>query len=118
VAWTIPWHLIGMQVSGDVGDFSIYTDRFGRKVVYPKAPPEKPPTAAQTARREAFKAAQQSWSALSSEAKANLEEACRVLSMPLTGQNLWISAVMRQDTTAYRTVAAQSGIALPDLPAE
>jgi hypothetical protein len=114
VAWTVPWNLIGLTVSGDVGDFTIYTDRYGKKVAYPRQPPEVPRTPAQATQRDAFAAAQSSWAALTPAEKASLEDACRVLSLPLTGQNLWISTVLRRDRPAYETVAQQSGITLPD----
>jgi hypothetical protein len=115
MAWSIPWNLIGLTVSGDVGDYTIYTDRYGRKVAYPRQPPEVPRTEAQAAQRDKFQAAQASWAALTAEQKAALETACKNLSMPLTGQNLWISATLRRDAASYATVANQSGITLPAL---
>lgn len=113
MAWTIPWNLIAMEVSGDIGDHTIYTNRFGKKVVFPKAPPDKPPTFNQMIQRARFKNAQASWSSLSSEEKDALEHSTKVLSAPLTGQNLWISCHTRNDFSDVNTFERQSGIALP-----
>lgn len=115
MAWSIPWNLIGLQVSGDFGDTTIYTDRYNRKVVYPKSPPKEPPSPAQVQSRDAFRAAQASWAALSVVEKAALENACRRTSIPLTGQNLWIHCQLTGDSQAYTTIQRQSGITLPPL---
>jgi len=113
VAYTVPWQLLGIGVAGDCGDITIYTDRFGQKVAFPKSPPKDPPSAAQVALRAKFKAAQASWSALTKDQKFALEEACRRTSIPLTGQNLWIHTIMKLDKDAYLTIQRQSGITLP-----
>jgi len=115
MAWTVPWNLIGMEVSGDVGDYTIYTNRFQKKVAFPKAPPKEPPSELQIIQRASFKAAQKSWMDLTDQEKTNLENATKKLSMPLTGQNLWISALLKSDFQAYLTVQNQSGIILPEL---
>jgi hypothetical protein len=106
---------MGLQVSGDFADLTIYTDRYGRKVPFLKSPPKEPPSPAQVAQRASFRAAQQSWAALSASQKAALEDACRRTSIPLTGQNLWIHTKMKLDDAAYHTIERQSGINLPSL---
>ena len=113
MAWTVPWQLMGLQVSGDFADLTIYTDRYGRKVPFLKSPPKEPASAAQVASRNAFRLAQQSWMALSAQEKKDLEDACRKTSIPLTGQNLWIHTILKLDKDAYLTIQRQSGITLP-----
>ena len=114
--WTVPWNLIGLIVSGDIGDLTVYTDRFGKKVAFPKSPPKKPPSPAQTIQRAAFKSAQSSWRSLTDSEKESLESATKKLSIPMTGQNLWIHTLMTNDETALQTVENQSGIPLPTPP--
>lgn len=116
MAWSVPWNLLGLIVSGDVGAFTIYTDRFGRKTAFPKAPPEKPPSTDQLLQRSRFATAQAAWSALTDHEKAALEAACRNLSIPLTGQNLYIKVALTNRQSAADTVAEQSDIALPPIP--
>lgn len=101
-----------MQISGDVGGFTIYTDRFGRKVVFPKSPPEKPPSTEQLRQQTRFKTAQASWKSLSEIEVKNLEDACKKTNVPMTGQNLWIHTALTNDQEAMRTIQRQSGITL------
>lgn len=112
----LPLSLLGLNVSGDLGPWTIYTDRYGKKIAFPISPPKEPPTNPQLWQRNRFRAAQALWSVLDDGAKASLEEACRRLSFAFTGQNLFISCLLRSDWTGYRTVAAQSGLVLPPLP--
>lgn len=113
MAWTIPWNLIGIEVSGDIGDLTIYTDRFGKKVAYPKAPPKEPPSQRQIKQRAKFRSAQKAWSNLTVNQKENLEESTKKVSAPLTGQNLYISAFIRNDNADLVTFERQSGLNLP-----
>jgi len=117
MAFTIPWQLMGTTVQGDFADLTIYTDRFNRKIAYRKEHSTKPRSAAQQLQSLRFKLAQSAWKALSPGEKRNLELATLRLSMCLTGQNLFISAAMRNMTTAYATVARQANLPLPALPA-
>lgn len=113
MAWSVPWNLIGLQVSGDVGGFTVYTDRYGQKVVFPKSPPEEPPSEKRIAQRNRFKLAQEDWQSLDQQTKADLEEMCRRASVPLTGQNLWIHSALTNDADAMRTLMDQTGITTP-----
>jgi len=116
MAWTVPWNFVGLEVSGDVADLTIYTDRFGKKVAFPKAPPKEPPTFNQMIQRQRFKDGQADWMALTDEEKANLELATKKVSAPLTGQNLWISSYIRNDSSDLETFERQSGVVLPLRP--
>lgn len=116
MAWSIPWNLIGIEVSGDIGDLTIYTNRFGKKVAFPKSPPKKPPSPRQVFQRDSFRNAQAAWNSLTKQQKNNLEMAVLALSAPLTGQNLYISAVIRQSNNDLVTFEKQSQINLPRIP--
>lgn len=113
MAWTVPWQIIAMNLAGDIGDYTIYTDRFQQKVVYPKSPPKDPPSQMQVQQRARFKTAQAAWKMLSNAEKLSLENACRKTSASLTGQNLWISCSIRRDNSTLLTIERQSGVPLP-----
>lgn len=113
--WTIPFNLLGIWVSGDLGGLTIYTDRFGRKTAFPKAPPEKPPTQNQIDQRERFRVAQAAWSSLTTVEKQNLEDVVLKVSLCMTGQNLYMSAKMMDSTGLWKTLQQQTGITLPEL---
>ena len=116
MAYTIPWQFLGMTVSGDVGDITIYTDRFQKKVAFPKSPPKEPPSPQQVIARENFRLAQASWMTLDDQEKANLESATKKVSAPLTGQNLFMSAVLLKSNADLETFERQSGVTLPRIP--
>jgi hypothetical protein len=116
MAWTVPWNLIAINVAGDCSGLSIYTDRYGKKIFYPFSPPKEPPSALQIIQREKFRLAQRSWASLSATEKETLELAVNRTSIPLTGQNLYMSAILRNDPESYETIQRQSGLTLPSLP--
>lgn len=116
MAFTVPWQLMGIWVSGDIGGLTIYTDKHGRKVAFPKAPPKEPPSPAQVHQRQRFQAAQAAWKSLSSEDKQQLETATIRGSIVMTGQNLFISVSLRNDNDALITLARQTNTQLPTVP--
>lgn len=116
MAWTVPWQLMGTWVSGDVGGHTIYTDKFGRKVVFPKAPPDKPPSPSQVLQRANFAQAQKGWAGLTDQQKKDLENVVKRTSICMTGQNLWMSLVMMDSVELKKTLEHQTGITLPVLP--
>jgi len=109
MAFTIPWNLIGLQVSGDIGHLTIYTDRFGKKVAFNKSPPKEPPSPEQVNQRNRFKTAQKNYMDQSNETKLAYENATKKTSIAFTGQNLWISVSFSQDFESLRTLEKQSG---------
>jgi len=111
----VPWDLIGFRVMGDVGGFTIYTDRFFRKIVYQKAPPKEPASPEQRLLRDRFGNAVRAWKSLSDVDKASLERAVKKTSLCLTGQNLYTSCSLRHAEGVYATIARQTGEILPPL---
>lgn len=116
MAWTVPFHLLGINTSGDVGDVTLYTNKNQKVVAFPKDWRQEKISPARLRCRNRFRAAQASWQSLSDPAKQLLELACRILSIPMTGQNLWVSTALTGDHDAYRTVGLQAAIILPDPP--
>lgn len=112
----IPYALLGFRLAGDLGGVTCYTDRKHRVTVYPIAPPKEPASASQASLRGRFAAAQQAWKNLSDNEKQNLEAACRTASLRLTGQNLYISAAMKDMNANVQAIARQTGIPLPTVP--
>lgn len=116
MALTLNANVLGLIVSGDVADSTIYTDRFGRKTVFPKSPPKEPPSPLQVQQRERFRLAQNAWMALTPAHRQALENATRACSLALTGQNLYIAIALRAEPDLAATIERQSGITLPPIP--
>jgi hypothetical protein len=110
MALGIPASALGLIVSGDVDGLTIYTDRYGRKVAYPKAPPKEPPTDFQIYYRSRFKAAQADYMALDASEKKEYEDLCRAASLCLTGQNLFIHVALKHTFPLLETLQSQTGI--------
>lgn len=117
MALGIPASCLGLIVSGDVDGLTIYTDRHGRKIAYPKAPPKEPPTEKQVALRLRFKLAQAQFMALSLSDRASWEQICLKSSLCMTGQNLLIHVAMKNAFGLLDTLMMQTGITVtpPDL---
>lgn len=107
MAFTVPAHLWGFVVSGDIGGYTAYTDRYGRKVIYPKAPPEKPPSPLQVVQRERFTTAQLEYMNLSVQEKLDWETLTQRASLCMTGQNLFIHVAMRGTYDTLDTLERQ-----------
>jgi len=101
---------MGLIVSGDVDGITIYTDRHGRKVAYPKAPPKEPPTKMQVDCRARFKAAQAQYMAMSQADRDDYEDLSRAAALCLTGQNLVIHVAMKGAFGLLDTLMQQTGI--------
>ena len=117
MAWTIPWDLIGLTVSGDFGDLTVYTNRFGKKVFYPRAPPDKPPSLLQVQQRQRFRNAVLAYMALTAAEKADWERITLKSSCCLTGQNLFIKVALKRQYDALETLRRQTGISVSNPPA-
>lgn len=108
----IPASLLGFIVKGDLAGQTIYTDRHARKVFFPAAPPDKPPSPLQQAQRNRFKAAQADYMDLTDAQKADYELASQRLSLCMTGQNLYIHLALKCDDQLTATLERQSGVYL------
>ena len=109
---SIPYNLLGLQVSGDLGPMTIYTNRHGKKVFFPKSPPKKPPSVAQIALRARFKSSQADYMALTDAEKLDYENLTKKTCIPMTGQNLWIHVSMTGDQSALDNLERQSDISV------
>ncbi len=113
MAWTIPWNLLGLAVSGDIGDVTIYKNKNQKVVVFPKDMRQDKQSARRLEQQSRFKIAQSNWSALTNQEKQDLEKMSKILYLPATGQNVYISVQLRDDVEGYETLSRQSGVELP-----
>jgi len=110
VALGIPASVIGLIVSGDVDGITIYTDRYNRKVAYPKAPPKEPPTQMQVDVRNRFKSAQAEYMGLTPLQKEAYESLTKKANLCMTGQNLFIHVAMKLTYGTLTTLQEQTGV--------
>ena len=103
---------LGLDLSGDLGPYTVYTNARGRVVFYPRSPPTKPPSAAQRKQRQRFRAAQQQWSGISAVLKAQWERLVNANRLCLTGQNLYMSLALRPDDDGLATANNRANLSL------
>ncbi len=110
MAWGTNASLWGLEVSGDFGPLTVYTDRFGKKVAYPKSPPKEPASPLQVQQRSRFRSAQKEYSSLSVSDKKDYEDLVNRASLCMTGQNLFIHTALRDTFAQLATLQRQWGI--------
>jgi len=116
MAWEIPWSVIAATVSGDFGPVTVYTDRNQQKVVFPRSPPDKPPSTLQTVQRSRFRSAVAAYMALTAADKYDWEQITLKSSCCLTGQNLFIKIALTRQYQALETLRRQTGIQVSNPP--
>ncbi len=119
MALGIPANMLGLIVAGDVGGFTIYTDRFGRKVAFPQSPPKKPPSPMQVVQRSRFATAVNNWTEETTAVKADWEQISLISALCMTGHNLYISFSLSCDQLGLTTLINQTNVNVsmpPPLP--
>lgn len=108
----IPVAMIGFRVSGDCAGMTLYTDRFGRNVAFPQAPPRKPPTAGQLAWKAAFAKAMAAWHALDEPRREDYRWLAKHGGIPMLGHNIYLSLCLRYRLDLWETLCRQSFLPL------
>ena len=101
--------LLGLNPSGDLGDYTVYTSRRKGIVWFVKAPPKCPPTYLQRRQRNAFTLAALCWRRVSSEARRTWSAAARLAGLKCSGYNLFVFFQLTRDRAAIRTIEHQTG---------
>lgn len=107
---------LGLSLSGDLGPYTVYTNRNGRIVFYPRSPPTAPPSPAQLKQRQRFRAAQQSWQAIAPTTKHQWELLVKANKVCMTGQNMYMALSMNPDNDALTTANLRAGLSLSPPP--
>jgi len=106
---------LGFAAQGDLGPWTMYTSKaMGPHgiVIFAKAWLKDPTSPRQKAHRDRIRAAAAAWKALTPEARANWERTTKVLSIKLTGYNVFTHWWMIGDDKVIETLERQSGIQL------
>lgn len=114
MAFGIPANCIALTVKGDLAGMTLYTDRLGRKVWFPQAPPKDPPSPLQVKQRARFQTCITNWNALSQTTKQTWENMSLKAHLVMTGHNLFIHVSLRGAFPLLATLQRQTGISLDD----
>lgn len=105
--------ILGVQFGGDIGGYTIYRNRFGKTVMYPRTTPSKPPSPLQVKQRLRFKIAQQNYMALRQGQKQSWELLTKKLSMCATGQNYFIACSLNDKSSTFASALKKTGLSIP-----
>lgn len=104
--------VLGIVTWGDLGPLTIYRNKRGRMVAYPKAPPTCPASPIQTLYRDKWRDAAIAWNNLAEDVRARWELATHRASLRITGYNLWVFYHTTGDEPVIRTLEQITGLAL------
>jgi len=109
-------HLIAFTLQGDIGGLTTYTSKRGKHVAFPLAPPRVPESARQANQRERFKSAATKWAALTPAQRLIWLRAARLTNLSISGWNLFLATLLRQDTSYALTISRATGLQLETEP--
>jgi hypothetical protein len=112
--WTQTFPYIALEMSGDVGPFTTYTNKHGRIVYYPRSPPTAPPTTLQLNQRQKFRDVATNWKNLTQAKRDAWNRVQYSAHLSITGYNLFTWWTL--DPTAgdaIKTIARQTGENIP-----
>lgn len=104
---------LGFNTQGDLGPFTFYTSKRKGLVFFVKAPPLEPASIAQQHQRNRFAMASGSWRQMTVHQRAQWQLAAERAGLKVTGLNLYMYWVLKQDNEVLATVSRQSGVVLP-----
>ncbi len=108
--------LLGITVNGDIGATTVYTNKNGRKIAFPRSPPTAPPTARQINQRTRVATASNNWTSLTKQEQQAWELMARTLSLPMTGFNVWVSLSLTWHEHTFQTLQRQANVTLTPPP--
>jgi hypothetical protein len=103
---------LGLSIAGDLGPWTMYTNKNGKQIAYPRAPPEKPPTTSQIRQRNRLRVCMQNWKAETIATKALWNVMVAKLHLCAVGMNLYLSLSMRPDQDELDNANRRTGLAL------
>jgi hypothetical protein len=109
----------GIDLAGDIGPYTVYTNKNRKLVAFPRSPPKDPPTGAQLRQRYRFTLAIQNWNLLQASERTAWEELSLALSLPRTGLNVFIALSLNPDDASLQTAIDRTGIFVtppPEIP--
>lgn len=103
---------LGFNTQGDLGPWTMYTDKRKGLVFFLKAPPLEPPSQLQTSVRNAFRLAALAWSSLPPSARDDWELVSKRAYLKINGYNLFVFWSIRKEHACIRTLEHQTHINL------
>jgi hypothetical protein len=107
--------LLGQNAQGDLGPYTIYQTRKGRRVIYLRAPPKTPPSDHQRQMRLRWTVVATAWRALPPAVRSAWLTTAKRSGIRIGGYNLWLWYTLKPDPAALATICRLAGTNLEDL---
>lgn len=104
---------LGFNPTGDLAGWTLYTNKRGGVIWFPKSPPTKLRTAPQLRQWFRFVQAAQAWRSLTQGQKNEWFKAASRAHLYLSGYNLFVWWQLKPDVATLRTIARISGANVP-----
>jgi hypothetical protein len=104
--------MLGLNVQGDIGPMTFYTNKNHKLVGFLRAPPLNPPTQTQEFMRDFYRDCATAWRALGAAERAKWNRVSRKCNLSISGYNLWCWFTRGRDESALRTLENQAGESL------
>jgi hypothetical protein len=103
---------IALELNGDIGGVTTYTNRRHKIIAFPQAPPRVPPTPNQIIQRARLTAIAAAWRVLGAPQRALWRVAATRANLSISGYNLYTVCKMRYEWSYAQTIEHQTGIVL------
>jgi len=103
---------LALDLNGDVGGLTTYTNRRHKIIAFPQAPPKVPPTPNQIIQRARLTAIAAAWRKLTPPQRAMWRVAANRANLAITAYNLYTCCKMRREWSYAQTIENQTGIVL------
>jgi len=107
--------MLGFRPTGDLGDFTLYTNRRNKTVIFLKAPPRKPPSETQLQQRARWSVIAAGWQSLPDARRHAWLRAARAAGLSIGGYNLFVWYACNPDPAVLATICRRAGITPEDL---
>jgi hypothetical protein len=104
--------VLALDLNGDVGGLTTYTNRRHKIIAFPQAPPTVPPTPNQIIQRARLRTIALAWLALGAPQRAMWRVAATRANLSISGWNLYAACKMRKDWSYAQTIENQTHIVL------
>jgi hypothetical protein len=104
--------LLGFNCTGDLGPYTFYRSRRGKRVFFPRAPALNPPSTIQKIMRQRFRNVATIWRALTTPQRADWEAASITCRLRCTGYNLFLHYRLTGNNVLIDRVETYTGIVL------
>jgi len=102
--------ILGLRISGDLAQWTLWYYCHRKRVMFIKRFPEKPPTRRQIRQRNRFRLVARLWQSMRPEQRDRWNAIAALAKLRISGYNLWLYWCIRHDKPTLETLARLTGV--------